>query len=64
MNSVEYRNAYCKLNYDRMTIIVPKGSRELIKAEARRQGLSLNRYIESLIPKHLIVDRNCRKKDF
>lgn len=56
-NSVKYVTWYAKQNYDALHIVLPKGSRELIKEEAAEHGLTLNDYIKSLIPKRLICER-------
>lgn len=40
---------YIKNNYDRAEIQMPKGKKELVKAYAEKQGLSLNAYINKLI---------------
>ena len=38
-------NKYAKTNYDRIAVVVPKGSAEAIKAAAARENKSTNRYI-------------------
>lgn len=40
---------YVKANYDRMELTVPKGRKELIKANAEAQGQSVNAYINTAI---------------
>lgn len=47
--SPEVKNRYMSKAYDRINIIVPKGERTRIKAEAEREGKSVNRYIIDLI---------------
>lgn len=42
-------NKYNAKTYDRITTLVKKGQREIIKAHAEAQGLSLNAYINKLI---------------
>lgn len=54
---MNYRNWYTGQNYDRLNIILPKGSRELIREEARKQGKSLNEFIKGLIPERLVNER-------
>ena len=38
-------NKYNKENYERISVVVPKGSRERIKEAAAADGQSVNRYI-------------------
>ena len=38
-------NKYAKANYDRIAVVVPKGSAEAIKAAAASENKSTNRYI-------------------
>ena len=38
-------NKYAKTNYDRIAVVVPKGSAEAIKAAAASENKSTNRYI-------------------
>lgn len=42
-------NKYISNNYDRFNLLLPKDSKEVIKAHAEAQGLSLNAYINKLI---------------
>lgn len=42
-------NKYNAKAYDRIALQVKKGQRDIIKAHAERQGLSLNGYINKLI---------------
>lgn len=44
-NNVEYKNDYNRQNYDQIALMIPKGMKELWKAEAKEKGLSLNAYI-------------------
>lgn len=52
-----YINWYNSQNYDRLTIVVPKGTKDNIKAEAGLNGQSVNEYLLSLIPERLISER-------
>lgn len=36
-------------HYDQMSIVLPKGSRDLIKRHANEQGMSVSEYIRHLI---------------
>lgn len=44
-----YKNNYAKTKYDRITLQVPKGTKEEWKALAADSGLSLNEYICRLV---------------
>ena len=44
-----YLNEYQKENYDRITIIVPKGRKKEIQATAKRKGMSTSEYIVACI---------------
>lgn len=46
---IKYRNDYTKNNYDRINLVVPKGTKEKLKAAAQELGLSMNEYIYKLI---------------
>lgn len=53
-NKVEYDNKYAKEKYDRIPIMVPKGDKNRIKAEAEKRGYkSINEFIKSLIYKEI-----------
>ena len=40
-------------NLDKLAVAVPKGTREKVKARAAEMGLSINKYVYSLIEKDL-----------
>lgn len=61
--NLDYINWYNSQNYDRITILAPKGTRENIKAEAKRRGQSANEFLLKLIPRHLIAERVFIGKD-
>lgn len=42
-------NKYIKANYDRLTVTVPKGHKEVIQAYAAAQGQSVNGFINRAI---------------
>ena len=48
-NQIEYMNAYNREKYDRITIVVPKGRKDEIKAAAKNEGRSVNEYIINAI---------------
>lgn len=45
----EYNNAYNIANYDRITIMPPKGTREKLKRIAAERGVSVNALILSAL---------------
>ena len=52
-NQIEYQNKYIKEKYDRVGLTMPKGKKEVIKARALEEGMSINEYINSLIDKDM-----------
>lgn len=44
-NQREAQNRWHRENLDRITVNVPKGTKEIYKAKARERGISLNRLI-------------------
>ena len=50
---VKYKNEFSKQNYDRTTILTPKGKKELIKAAALAANQSLNEYINAAIDAYM-----------
>lgn len=49
----KYKDDFNRANYDDIKIRVPKGMREEIAKTAAERGLSLNKYIISLIEKDM-----------
>lgn len=49
MNRSQYQNEYIRNTFDRINLTVLKGKKEIIKAVAEQQGISVNEYIFSLI---------------
>lgn len=41
----EANNRFDAKNYDRISVIIPKGAKDLLKEKAAAEGLSVNRYI-------------------
>lgn len=58
-----YVNWYNAQNYDRVIVLLPKGSREKIKAAAKEKGLSANEFIKGFLPKELIAERQFVRKN-
>ena len=57
----EYINEFASENYDRITIIVPKGSKERISAMAKAHGMNTSEFVVSMIPRTLVG--KWKKKD-
>ena len=48
-DKVAYNNSFNAQAYDRINLTVPKGQKDLIKAQAEKNGESVNAYIYRLI---------------
>lgn len=48
-NAIRYNNEFNKQNYDRISLLVPKGKKEVIQATAQERGESVNAYINRAI---------------
>lgn len=48
-DKVKYDNEYIKNNYDRLTITLPKGKKELYKQKAEKRNMSLTQLITLLL---------------
>ena len=46
---IEYRNEYAKMNYDRFSVMFPKGKKAEYMQLAAAQGQSLNAVINQLL---------------
>ena len=46
---VAYQNEYNKKNYDRITIMVPKGRHDELRKLAKSSGVSVNKYVLAAI---------------
>lgn len=51
--STEVKARYNAKTYDRLTVTLPKGSADLLKAKAEEQGVSVNQLIKSLIVREM-----------
>lgn len=49
MNRIEYKNQHKKEHYDRFEVVVPKGSKDKIKAAAVSHNMSMSEYIYMLV---------------
>ena len=52
-NQIEYQNEYNKEKYDRISLMVPKGRKEIIKAYAKAKGQSVNEFINIVVEEKL-----------
>ncbi|MGN0628879.1 MAG: Arc family DNA-binding protein [Oscillospiraceae bacterium] len=46
-------NKYVKNNYDRINLTMPKGKKEIIQTAAKKNGMSVNSFINSAIEEKL-----------
>lgn len=51
--TINYNNKYNAENYDRLSLMLPKGRRDTIKAAAIQQNISTNEFIRRAIDKYL-----------
>ena len=56
-DATAYQNQFIAKNYDRITLILPKGKKELIQTHARGYGESTNRFINRAIDHELERDK-------
>ena len=52
-DAIAYNNKWISKTYDRINLTIPKGQKEVIQAEARRRGESVNNFIWQLIQAEL-----------
>lgn len=55
---MNYVNQYNKNHYDRVIVLVPKGTLQNIRKEALNEGISASEYMRRLIPKRLLTEGN------
>lgn len=48
-DQIKYSNDYNRENYDKISVLVPKGEREQWKALAKRQGISVSEMIRRAV---------------
>lgn len=48
-DKIKYNNEFNKNNYDSLRIVVPKGIKNKLQIYCKRQGISLNKLINSYI---------------
>lgn len=62
--SAKVKNANTKKNYDRLSVFVPKGKKEILMLEARSNGFeSLNSYINYCINLEIVSRKNSIVKE-
>ena len=49
MNRTDYKNKHIKEKYDRISLVLPKGQKSLLKDFCEQMDISLNEYIKLLI---------------
>lgn len=55
--SAKVKNRYNEKAYDRISLVVPKGQKEIIKAHAESQGESVNGFIQKAIQTAMEKDK-------
>jgi len=55
---IKANNKYTEKTYDRLSIYIPKGQKEVIKSHADKHNKSLNGYIVDAIEKQIKKDSN------
>lgn len=55
-DSNKYITSYTKENYDRISILVPKGCGKVIKDEAKFRGISVTKYIVHALEECYFLD--------
>ena len=53
MDNITYKNNFNKEHYDRIPIMLPKGLKEIWKAEAKRRNMSLNALVQEAMREYL-----------
>lgn len=61
-NQVEYKNQFNAQKYDRITIMTPKGQKEVIRAHAESRGESVNAFIQRAIAEAMKRDEDSGKQ--
>lgn len=52
---IKYNNDFNRENYDRISLMVAKGKKEIIQAKAKEQNISVNAFINRAID--LLLDK-------
>ena len=56
-NETKYNNDYKRDHYDRLNFLMPKGTKERIKAAADKNGVASSEYVRQAIEKQLLCDK-------
>lgn len=54
-NNQAYINEYNKIHYERLNLLLPKGSKKALQEYAKKQGKSVNKLILDLLKENLIL---------
>lgn len=52
----DYDDQYARDHYDRFSLKMPKGYKDIIRKAAESQGLPVNKYIQTLVDKAIKED--------
>ena len=52
-NKVKYNNEYNRESYDRFSLMLPKGKKDIIRQAAEKHGESINTFINRIIDAEL-----------
>ncbi len=65
-DQIKYQNEYIKANYDKISIVCPKGEKAIIKEAARKAGTSMTEYILDAVHRRMDNERenNHKKESF
>lgn len=55
-DKVKYNNSFNAQKYDRITIMTPKGQKDIIRAHAESRGESVNAFIQRAIAETMTRD--------
>ncbi len=47
--TTSYKNDFTRANYDRISIVIPKGQKRAIEAHAQQKGESINGLVNALL---------------
>ena len=57
-----YRNEYTKQHYDRLTLLLPKGAKKVIREAAKSKGDTISSYIVNALERYENLDLSGDKK--
>jgi len=56
-DKVSYKNQFNREKYDRVTIMLPKGNKEMVTAHAKANGESMNSFVNRAIEEAMERDK-------